>query len=58
VIREYIVANAWNVSVYRLVDTTFNSVLTTSCITIVDKSKREGKWSYFEEMADGGTCQP
>ena len=29
-IREYIRANRWNVKVYRLVDTTFNSVLTTS----------------------------
>ncbi len=52
-VRDYITAQRWNVSVYRLVDTTFNSVLTTSSITIIDKAKRDGRWSYFEETADG-----
>jgi hypothetical protein len=52
-VRDFIKANGWNVSVYRLVDTTFSSVLTTSSITIVDKSKRDGHWSYFEETAAG-----
>jgi Eco57I restriction-modification methylase len=52
-VREYIAAQKWNVAVYRLVDTTFNSVLTTSSITIVDKAMREGRWSYFEETASG-----
>lgn len=53
ILRDYIVANGWSVSVYRLVDTTFDSVLTTSSITLVDKSKRDGSWSYFEETAEG-----
>lgn len=35
----------------RLIDTTFDSVLTTSSITIVDKAKRDGQWLYFEETA-------
>jgi hypothetical protein len=52
-VRDFITARGWNVSVYRLVDTTFNSVLTTSSITIVDKAKRDGEWSYFEETAAG-----
>lgn len=52
-VRDYIAAQGWNVSVYRLVDTTFNSVLTTSSITIVDKAKTDGRWSYFEETASG-----
>lgn len=52
-LREYIIDQGWNVSVYRLVDTTFDSVLTTSSITIVDKAGRTGKWEYFEETADG-----
>jgi hypothetical protein len=52
-LRSYISGQRWNVSVYRLVDTTFNSVLTTSSVTIVDKAKREGRWLYFEESADG-----
>ena len=52
-VRDFIKSKGWNVTVYRLVDTTFNSVLTTSSITIVDKGKRDGKWSYFEETASG-----
>ncbi|GEM_PF-539722 len=52
-LRDYITAQKWNVSVYRLVDTTFDSVLTTSSITIVDKSVRDGQWRYFEETAEG-----
>lgn len=52
-IREYIEQHKWNVSVYRLVDTTFDSVLTTSSITIIDKSERRGVWRYFEENSKG-----
>jgi hypothetical protein len=52
-LRDFIAANRWNVSVYRLVDTTFDSVLTTSSITIVDKAARDGIWSYFSETAGG-----
>lgn len=52
-LREFIVTNRWTVQVYRLVDTTFRSVLTTASITIVDKSDHSGTWSYFEETSDG-----
>lgn len=52
-LRDFIQSQRWDVNVYRLVDTTFDSVLTTSSITIVDKSKRTGVWSYFEETAEG-----
>ncbi len=52
-LRDYIVEQSWEVNVYRLVDTTFDSVLTTSSITIVDKSNSNGRWSYFEETAEG-----
>jgi hypothetical protein len=52
-LRDYIVQQKWNVSVYRLVDTTFDSVLTTSSITIVDKSTQDACWKYFEENAKG-----
>jgi len=52
-LRDYIAKQQWEVNVYRLIDTTFDSVLTTSSITIVDKAKRTGRWSYFEETADG-----
>jgi hypothetical protein len=52
-LRGYIAGKGWNVSVYRLVDTTFDSVLTTSSITIVDKAARDGVWCYFSETATG-----
>lgn len=51
--RAYIAAHEWNVYVYRLIDTTFDSVLTTSSITIIDKGTRDRQWSYFEETASG-----
>lgn len=53
ILRQYIQSNKWNVDVYRLIDATFSSVLTTSSITIVDKSAKEGAWRYFEEREDG-----
>jgi len=52
-VRDYILEQRWDVSVYRLVDTKFDSVLTTSSITIVDKASRNGSWRYYEETAHG-----
>ena len=52
-LRHFISSNGWNVKVYRLVDRTFDDVLTTSSITIIDKSLSDGKWSYFEETTQG-----
>lgn len=53
-LREYIRRNCWGVSVYRLRDETFQQVLTTSSITIIDKSCSTGSWQYLEEREDGG----
>ena len=52
-IRDYIRTNNWDVSVYRLIDTTFDSVLTTSSITIIDKASKNGTWSYYAEDSQG-----
>ena len=52
-LRNYISANGWNVSVYRLADSTFNSVLTTSSITVVDKAVTDNNWTYFHETRSG-----
>lgn len=52
-LREYIIANNWDVRVYRLIDTVFDSVLTTSSITVVDKRSQSGNWQFFEETAEG-----
>ncbi len=51
-LRDYITEHKWNVSVYRHADASFNRVLTTSSITIVDKAARDGIWRYFEESSD------
>ena len=49
-LRDYIRQNRWNVSVYRLSDTTFNHVLTTASITIVDKARPDGNWDYHQQV--------
>lgn len=52
-LREHIIANKWDVRVYRLIDTVFDSVLTTSSITVIDKRSRNGNWQFLEETAEG-----
>jgi hypothetical protein len=52
-LRDYIREQGWDVAVYRLTDDTFDRVLTTSSITIVDKRKASGSWQFFEEFPAG-----
>jgi hypothetical protein len=52
-IRRFISDQGWQVTALRLIDTTFHKVLTTSSITIVDKARKDGVWSYFEQRPDG-----
>lgn len=52
-LREYIRAQGWGVSVYRMHDKTFDGVLTTSSITVVDKAVDKVPWRYFRENDDG-----
>jgi hypothetical protein len=47
-IRELIRAKKWNVSVYRFSFSVFDDVNTTASVSIIDKSAKEGKWSYFD----------
>lgn len=47
-LREYIRRNRWNVAVYRFQLPIFGGVMTTASVSIVDKSKREGRWRYFD----------
>lgn len=47
-IRDFISANGWQVHVYRFNDDIFDNVLTTASITVIDKSKRDGKWRYYQ----------
>lgn len=53
-LREYITSQGWDVNVYRLRDETFDRVLTTSSITVIDKRRATGKWRFFEELPNGG----
>lgn len=52
-LRKYVIDYKWGVDVYRLRDETFNHVLTTSSITIIDKSITRGTWRYFVQRPDG-----
>lgn len=52
-LRAYVKKNRWSVAAYRLRDETFQGVLTTSSITIIDKRDLSAKWEYFEENHDG-----
>lgn len=52
-LRNYILAQGWDVKVYWMHDKTFDDVLTTSSITVIDKTSKNGIWSYFRESDDG-----
>ena len=47
-LRKYINLNRWHVDTYKFVDPIFNGVLTTACISIIDKRKRDGQWYYYQ----------
>lgn len=51
-LREYIIKNKWNVDAYRFTEDIFQNVMTTASLTLIDKSKRDGKWSYFSISSD------
>lgn len=46
-LREFIKRNNWEVRAYRFTEDIFHGVMTTASLTIIDKSKKNGKWSYF-----------
>lgn len=52
-LRDYICAQGWGVNVHRMHDHTFEGVLTTSSITVIDKAATTGIWRYFRENTDG-----
>jgi hypothetical protein len=52
-LRDFIKSEGWGVSVYRLGDSTFESVMTTASITIVDKREKNGRWRYYREDENG-----
>jgi hypothetical protein len=52
-LRGYVKDHHWNVDCYRLLDGTFDRVLTTCSIAVIDKRTNSGIWRYFEECCDG-----
>lgn len=46
-LRRFLEDQQWAVSVYRFESSIFKEVLTTSCVTIIDKSKRSASWKFF-----------
>lgn len=60
-LREYIRQNGWSVDVYQFLDPVFPRVLTTACLTVIDKSNSEGKWSYYsvdKDLSHSKASQP
>jgi len=51
-IRKYIRLNRWEVSVYRFQAAIFEGVLTTASITIIDKKKSTGQWTFYDVETD------
>ena len=47
-LREYIERQRWNVAVYRFQMPIFKGVMTTASVSIVDKSHRDGRWTYYD----------
>lgn len=47
-IRDYIASKGWQVNVYRFTEDIFDNVLTTASITVIDKSKSDGEWRYYQ----------
>ncbi len=52
-VRDFIRRQSWHVDVYRLSDHSFDTVLTTASITIVDKRNLDGEWRFFSTDASG-----
>lgn len=46
-LRDYIKKNKWEVRAYRFTEDIFHGVMTTASLTIIDKSKKNGNWSYY-----------
>lgn len=46
-LRAYLRSMKWKVDVYRYQGRIFDKVLTTACITIIDKNAASSNWSYY-----------
>jgi len=47
-LRDFIKTSGWDVDVYHIENAAFERVLTTACVTIIDKrASRNGMWRFF-----------
>ncbi len=51
-LRKYLCEKNFDVLVYRFKNAIFPSVLTTACVTVIDKRNGTGKWKYFDVDKD------
>lgn len=47
-LREYIQRQQWHVAVYRFQMPIFDGVMTTASVSIVDKARHDGQWTYHD----------
>ena len=51
-LRDLIAEKKWDVSIFRFQHSIFEGVLTTACVTFIDKNGTTGKWTYHDVLAD------
>lgn len=52
-LRQYIEQNRWHVDTYKFTESIFDKVMTTASISVIDKSRNDGGWSFFRLKRDG-----
>ena len=51
-LRDLIAEKKWDVSIFRFEHAIFDGVLTTACVTFIDKNGTTGKWTYHADLPD------
>lgn len=51
-LRDLIGRNKWDVTIYRFQESIFDGVLTTACISLIDKTSKNGNWKFFDVAKD------
>lgn len=51
-LRDLLNRRKWDVTIYRFQESIFDGVLTTACITVIDKMSQNGNWKFFDVAKD------
>lgn len=51
-LRDLIAEKKWDVAIFRFQHAIFDGVLTTACVTFIDKNGTTGKWTYHDVLPD------